>query len=216
MHRPNIMMQKLLIFDKLREYDAVIYLDNDVIINPCAPRFPFTAQIDQIWAVPHVPWEGVDGYTRMFGFRYSAPFIPQGGVIGLSGLYSYNLFKKIYWGKDLPQQHPFHAPDQLLLGMPFIRKNKCQWIDAKYNYNPDFFLRHAFFNYFFKELHLSKSLLLRSFAHFSRHIHLASPLLTADFAKIFGYGYFWHFAGANKQYIPVALKVAGEMCRCLS
>ena len=109
MHRSNVMMQKLLVFNRLKDYDRVIYLDTDIVINPLSPPFPFTSQSDQIWAVPFVPWEGVSEYCKRFNLSWNSIYLPQGGVIGLQGPNSFELFEKIYWGKELRQDHPVHA-----------------------------------------------------------------------------------------------------------
>ena len=71
MHRKDIQMQKMLVFNKFKEYDAVIYVDNDIIINPLAPAFPLCRPDDLLRAVPHTPWEGVRGYANRFSLNFS-------------------------------------------------------------------------------------------------------------------------------------------------
>lgn len=208
MHRSNPMMQKLLIFDKLRSYDAVVYIDNDIIINPNAPAFPIARPDRLLRAIPHIPWEGVQGYSNRFGLRFSSPTLPLGGVTCLSDKKDYEQMKKIYFGKQLDQDHPTHSPDQVLIGMPFLKSGRIQWIDRRWNYIPNQMTE------FPKPRHLSLPMprKLRSFYESSNlKSSRTRDLITQALSNCF----FMHLAGDLKAYIGPAVEAAIDMRPCI-
>ncbi len=198
MHRKSIMMQKMLVFNKLKDYDAVVYLDTDIIINPNAPAFPVFRSDRLLRAVPHIPWEGVKSYSRRFNLHFSSEFLPQGGVLCLSNKQEYLLMEKIYYGKELLQDHPIHAPDQVLVGMPYLKSGRCQWIDQRWNYVPskdDRLPGHPLG-------WLSHKRFFRSI--FAKH-HNFSSASYSSIRHLLSNTFFLHLAGGYKSYIPDAI-----------
>ncbi len=208
MHRSNLQMQKLLIFDKLRSFDAVIYIDNDIVINPNAPPFPIARPDRLLRAVPHIPWEGVQGYANRFGLKFSSLAIPFGGVTCLSDKKDYELMKKIYFGKELDQDHPIHSPDMLLVGMPFLKSGRIQWIDQRWNYVPNQAAELPKPRY----LSLPMPGRVRSFLEKS---NLQSPRSGAFITRNLSNCFFMHFAGDLKPYIPLAVEAAIDLRPCV-
>ena len=198
-------MHKLLIFEKLSEYDVVIYIDTDIVINPSSPEFPYHHLLSigsGLLSAPHVPWEGVRDYAQYFSYKYCSDSIPQGGVLCLASKKEYEAVKKLYYGKVLPNSHPVHAPDQILLGMYYGNRDTLFNLDPKWNFIPPITSlpsAHRFLPYKFPYLrNATLSLLLRT------------PRYKNRFLNVLNNNYFVHMAGGLKQYIPAAISLYSE------
>ena len=93
------------------------------------------------------------------------------------------------------------------MGMPFFVKDKCQWIDCRFNYHPDFYEHLHPFAWPFKRFANSRHSSLKLLSRISKKINDFNEFeIRKGLSAVLPKAYYWHFAGGNKHYINYAVE----------
>jgi hypothetical protein len=172
---------------KFKDYDYVISIDSDILVNTHAPALPLdiipkgkvaavnerkyfgnyewreNVQLMQNWEKTGIEWYALSGETKTYNDHIN------GGFIIYQPTYHGDLFYQLY-NDNVHNYQRYHQDDQSFLSSYLIDNNMVFWLDERYN-KIWFFWRKIFYPDFDNLSNETKKLYVNNFVKHNYFCH---------------------------------------------